>query len=240
MILGIVCCIGLILASCATQILPPFSSEKWHIDQYSGNAKSNSGLELGFGSEWMITDTTLIQSAEQVAKYPRLAGYLNRGISRFPEITVDSICFYNPARGLLFVFYHQNKPLKPTAEITLYADSMAVYSKETTRLFGWMNTCIDDDSWENGPIKSVYSNFHYDKGDRQFVFLQRIPYKDTNIAVFHICSTRPKKGKWWEDYPRGVFWNVDLGNTDNIELISAYLNSARTVAVSNLQIIQSR
>ncbi|TGG36691.1 hypothetical protein EZ315_12720 [Duncaniella freteri] len=43
------------------QRLPPFSSESWHIDSYSGNAKSNTGLEFGFGCEWMITDTALIQ-----------------------------------------------------------------------------------------------------------------------------------------------------------------------------------
>ena len=235
-----ICCLALSLASCTIQRLPPFSSESWHIDSYSGNAKSNTGLEFGFGCEWMITDTALIQTSEQIASFPKLAEYLTQGIRQFPEIVVDSIYFYNPARGLLFVSYHQKKPLKPNTEITLYNDSMAVYSKEFTRIFGWMNTYIEDDGWENGPVESVYSNLHYNKGDKQFVLLQRIPYKDKNIAVFHICSSMPKKGKWWEEYPRGIFWRVDLGNTDNIEHIASYLNSARTVAVSNLQIIQSK
>ena len=70
----------------------------------------------------MITDTALIQTSEQIASFPKLAEYLTQGIRQFPEITVDSIYFYNPARGLLFVSYHQNKPLKPNTEITLYND----------------------------------------------------------------------------------------------------------------------
>ncbi|WP_286141552.1 hypothetical protein, partial [Duncaniella freteri] len=139
----IICCLALSLASCTMQRLPPFSSESWHIDSYSGNAKSNTGLEFGFGCEWMITDTALIQTSEQIASFPKLAEYLTHGIRQFPEITVDSIYFYNPARGLLFVSYHQNKPLKPNTEITLYNDSMTVYSKEFTRIFGWMNTYIE-------------------------------------------------------------------------------------------------
>lgn len=239
--LTILCCLGLVVTSCSTHKFPSFSTSKWNIDQYSGNAVSNSGLEFGFGCEWMIKDTTLIQSSEQLERYSKLADYLNKAIGRFPEIFVDSIYFYNPARGLLFASYHHNKPLKPTAEVSLCADSMAAYSKEYARIFGQIHSFIDDEhSWENGPFNSVYSNLRYDKKNKQFVLLQRIPYKGQNVAVFHICSSIPQKGKWWEEYPEGVFWNVDFGNTDNIEIIAFYLNSARTTAVSNLQINESK
>lgn len=234
-LMSIICCSGLLLASCGTQRLPSFSSERWSVDGRSGDAVSTTGLELGFGFDWMVTDTTLIQSDEEMARYPKLAEFLGKGIALFPEITVDSLLLYNPERGLLFATYHQNKPLKPTAEISLYDESMAVYSKEFARIFGWMDTYIEEKGWENGPENSVYSNMHYDKKKRQFVLLQRIPYREMNIAVFHICASRPKRGAWWEEYPGGVFWNIDLGNTDNIEHISSYLNSARTVAVSNLE-----
>lgn len=238
----------MMLPSCSSSIdlsrgiggkLPPFSKQVWHVDPYNGHAISSSGLELGFGFEWMVTDTILFQTPAQISSYPKLAHYLANGISQFPELAVDSIYFYNPYRGLLFATYHQIKPLKPTIEISLYNDSTPVYSKEYARIFGDIDTYVEDTGWENGPESSVYSNMHYSKKNRQFVLLQRIPYNGMDIAVFHICSTKPKKRKWWEDYPYYIFWNTDLGNTDNIEHIASYLHSARTVAVANLRTVQN-
>ena len=221
-----------------TTKLPPFSTQVWNVDPRSGNARSSSGLELGFGFEWWATDTVLLQNDGQISAYPKFQDYLAKGLRKFPEIVVDSIYFYNLSRKLLFVEYHQARPLKPTAEISLYDDSIPVYSKECARIFGNMDTYIEDTGWENGPVGSVYSNIRYSKKDRQFVLLQRIPYKGRNIAVFHICTTIPKKGKWWEEYPYCIFWRTDFGNPDNLEHISSYLNSARTVAVENLQLSQ--
>ena len=67
------------LASCtATHTLPPFSSQRWHVDPRSGNAVSTSGVELGFGSEWMVTDTTLMQTPA-VLVYPSSITYDEAG-----------------------------------------------------------------------------------------------------------------------------------------------------------------
>lgn len=219
--------------------LPPFSRQHWRVDPRNGHAISSSGLELGFGYEWRVTDTILFQTPARIATYPKLAHYLANGISQFPEIAVDSIYFYNPYRRLLFATYHQVKSLKPTIEISLHNDSIPVYSKEYARIFGHIDTHVEDTGWENGPISSVYSNMRYSKKDRQFVLLQRIPYRGKNIAVFHICTSRPKKGKWWEDYPYYIFWRTDFGNTDNIEHIASYLHNARTVAVANLKLAKN-
>lgn len=224
------------LTSCTTQQLPAFSHQHWHVDSYSGNAISSSGLELSFGSEWMITDTTLMQTSEQIAYFPKLSAYLADGIAQFSEIETDSILFYNPHRGLLFVTYHQKKPLKPTSEIYLYDETTDVYSKEYSRLFGNKTTHIDEDGWENGPINSVYTNVRYRPRHKQAVILHRIPGKNNNIAVFQILTTNPQKGKWWENYPSGTFWNIDLGNTDNIDRISAVLHSSQNLAVENLKL----
>ena len=49
-------------------------------------------------------------------------------------------------------------------------------------------------------------------------------------------SIRPTKGKWWIDYPRGMFRTTDVGNIDNLETISLFLQSSRTTAVSNLNL----
>lgn len=217
--------------------MPLFSTQHWHIDSL-GNAKSSSGLEFGFGSEWMVTDTALIQTPEKMCSYSKLSSFLAKGMGQFREIAVDSIYFYNPARGLLFVAYHQVKPLKPTVEVSLHNDTIPVYSKEYARIFGVMNTYIDDKGWENGPVNSVYSNVRYNVKAKQFVLLQRIPYRGGNIAVFHICATIPKKGKWWEEYPSNIFWSTDLGNLDNIEKVASFLHSSRTVAVANLLLSQ--
>ncbi len=224
------------LTSCKSYQLPPFSGQRWHVDRYSGNALSTAGLELAFGSEWMVTDTSLIQTSEQVADYPKLSSHLAKGIAKFPEIAVDSVLFYNPHRGLLFVTYHQVKPLKPTSEISVYKDLTGLYSTEYAGIFGNATTHIDDSGWENGPAESVYSNVRYSLRDKRMVLLQRIP-GDPGIAVFQICVTIPKRGKWWEEYPRGTFWNIDLGNLENIEQISYFLQSSRTLAVSNLKLV---
>lgn len=235
--------LALLLSGCVSSgvkktVLPPFTSEHWHVDEYSGHAKSSSGLEFGFGSEWMVTDTALIQTQEQLAPYPKLSSYFAKGISKFPEIGVDSIYFFNPDRGLLFVEYHQKEPLKPSSEISLVPDSMPVYSREYARIFGMMTPFVDPNGFEQGPSNSVYTNVRYDMKKKQFVLLQRIPYKGRNVAVFHICSSVPKRGKWWEEYPVHIFWGIDLGNPENIEGVSSYLESARTVAVSNLLLSQ--
>ncbi len=223
------------LASCtATHTLPPFSSQRWHVDPRSGNAVSTSGVELGFGSEWMVTDTTLMQTPAQLASYPKLPSHLAKGIAQFQEIAVDSIYFYNPHRGLLFVRYHQEKPLKPTSEIQLFDDSAQVYSREYANMFGDLTTHIEDDGWENGPSTSVYSNVRYRPGRRQLVMLQRLP---GGIAVIQICATNPRKGKWWEDYPPGTLWNIDLGDPASVEHIATFLQSSRTLAVSNLRLL---
>lgn len=226
----------LILASCATHKLPAFSSQQWHVDAHSGNAVSTSGLELAFGSEWMITDTTLLQSSRQIADFPKLSEHLANGIAQFPEIEVDSILFYNPHRRLLFATYHQVKPLKPTSEIYQSGDAAGDYSKEYARIFGTQYTSIDDSGWEKGPTNSVYANVHYHPKDKCVVLMQRIPYNDRQIAVFQIWASIPKRGKWWEEYPRGTFMNVDFGNTDNIEIISNLLHSSRNLAIENLKL----
>ncbi len=233
-------CLAAVLTSCTAYRLPSFSNQSWHVDPLSGNAVGSSGIELAFGSEWLVRDTSLIQNPTRMLDYPGLTSYLAGGISQFPEIVVDSVYFYNPHRGLLFVTYHQAKPLKPTSEISLVNDTAAAYSKEYSRIFGNMTTYIEDTGWEKGPEESVYTNIHYSPRNKMFVLLQRIPYKGKNIAVFHIRTTKPKKGKWWQEYPRGTFWKIDLGNTDNLESISSFLHSSRTTAVSNLRLSQPK
>lgn len=232
MILAVAICI----TSCSTHRLPAFSAQRWHVDSYTGNAVSTSGLELAFGSEWMITDTTLMQTSGHIADFPKLSEYLADGIAQFPEIAVDSVLFYNPHRRLLFVTYHQVKPLRPTSEIYLHDDTTGAYSKEYARMFGTQYTSIDDTGWENGPTNSVYTNVHYRPKDKRVVLLQRIPFPGKNIAVFQIWATNTKRGKWWENYPLGTFWNVDFGDTDNIERISNLLQSSRNLAVENLKL----
>ena len=226
-------CLGLV--SCTPYRLPSFSSQQWHVDAHSGNAISTGGLEFGFGSEWMITDTTLIQTSEQMERYSKLPSYLAKGIAEFSEIEVDSIYFYNPHRGLLFASYRQVKPLKPTSEIYLN-DEGSVYSKEYAHLFGALNTYIEDDGWENGPANTVYVNVRYTPRAKRLVLLHRIPYRGNNLAIFHICATNARKGKWWEGYPPGTFWNIDLGDAANIECIAAFLHSSRSEAVANLRL----
>lgn len=228
-----------LFAACSSHRLPAFANQQWHIDRYSGNAVSSSGIELAFGSEWMITDTTLMQTSAQVADFPKLESHLANGIARFPEIEVDSVLFYNPSRGLLFVTYHQVKPLKPTSEIFLYDGTTAVYSEEYARLFGLHDTSVDDTGWENGPTNSVYSNVRYIPRHRQLVQLQRIPGKD-NIGVFQIWTTDTKSGKWTANYPKGSMNYISLGHAGNIERISATVQSSRNLAVENLKLTLSR
>lgn len=230
----------LFLASCSTHKLPAFSNQQWHVDAYSGNAVSTSGLELAFGSEWMITDTTLMQSLRQIEDFPKLSEHLAHGIAQFPEIEVDSILFYNPHRGLLFTTYHQVKPLKPTSEIYLHDETSGAYSEEYARIFGNQYTSIDDSGWENGPTSSVYTNVNFRPKDKRIVLLLRIPDNGQNIAVFQIWASIPKGGKWWEVYPMGTFTNVDFGNFDNIETISNLLHWLRNTAVENLRLSQSK
>ncbi len=235
------CCYGLLLlciclASCTPARIPAFSTQHWHVDSITGNAVSSSGLELGFGSEWLITHTSLIQTPEQLNAYPALASFLADGISQFDEIVVDSIYFYNPHRGLLFVTYHQLKPLKPDSEISLYDETSEIYSKEYARIFGNETSFIDDDSWLDGPVNTVFTNVRFRPGKKKLVLLQRIPYNGTDIAVIQIAKTQPKKGKWWEDYPRGTFWTMDLGDPDNVSRLTSFLHSARSTAVANLRL----
>lgn len=239
-IISLIAGAALFLASCSTHKLPAFSNQQWHVDAYSGNALSTSGLELAFGSEWMITDTTLMQSLRQIEVFPKLSEHLAHVIARFPEIEVDSILFYNPHRGLLFTTYHQVKPLKPTSEIYLPDETSEAYSEEYARIFGNQYTSIDDSGWENGPTNSVYTNVGYRPKDKRIVLLLRIPYNDQNIAIFQILASIPKCGKWWEMYPRGTFMNVDFGNSDNIEKISNLLHWSRNTAVENLRLSLSK
>lgn len=228
--------VALMLASCSTHKLPAFSNQQWHVDAYSGNAVSTSGLELAFGSEWMLKDTTLMQSLRQIEDFPKLSELLVYGIARFPEIEVDSILFYNPHRRLLFTTYHQVKPLKPTSEIYLHDETSGAYCEEYARIFGNQYTSIDYSGWENGPTNSVYTNVHYRPKDKCIVLLMRIPNNDQNIAVFQILASIPKGSKWWEGYPRGTFMSVDFGNTDNIETISNLVQWSRNTAVENLRL----
>lgn len=79
-------CLVVALTSCTTQKLPSFSNQTWHIDYISDNAVSSSGMKLGFGSEWLIRDTTLIQTSAQMQKYPKLESYLVKVISQFGDI----------------------------------------------------------------------------------------------------------------------------------------------------------
>lgn len=231
---------ALFLTSCSTHKLPAFSNQQWHVDAYSGNAVSTSGLELAFGSEWMITDTTLMQSLQQIENFPKLSEHLAHGIAQFPEIEIDSILFYNPHRGLLFTTYHQVKPLKPTSEIYMHDETSGAYSEEYARIFGNQYTSIDDSGWENGPTCSVYTNVSYHPKDKRLVLLLRIPNNNQNIAVFQIWASIPKSGKWWEMYPMETFTNVDFGNFENIETISNLLHWSRNTAVENIRISQSK
>lgn len=228
--------VGLLLslASCKTHQLPAFSDQQWHVDSFSGNAVSTEGLELAFGSEWMITDTTLIQTDAQLLRYPELSSYLAKGMEHFPEIAVDSLLFYNQSRRLLFFTYHQVKPLKPLSEIYLYNESGGVYSTEYARIFGEQYIYIDDSGWEAGPTNSVYVNASYHPKDKQLVLLQRIPYNNLNIAVLEICSTIPRGDKWLYQYPRYTFFETDLGK--NIVKIASIIEDSKNRAVENLKL----
>ncbi len=228
--------VSVCLTSCTSPHLPAFSTQTWHVDAYTGNAVSSAGLEVAFGAEWMITDTTLIQTSARMADFPKLADFLAAGIAQFPEIAVDSVLFYNPHRGLLFATYHQLRPLKPATEICLYDEPGGAYSPEFAKLFGRQYTHMDDSGWENGPENSVYTNAHYRPAKKQIVSLQRIPFRDCNIAVFQIWATGAKGSGHPGDYPPGTFWNIDLGDTDNIEIVSAALQASRNLAVENLKI----
>lgn len=235
-IIGLYVC----LVSCNTQQLPAFSRQQWHVDSYSGNAVSTSGLEVAFGCEWMITDTTLIQTDARLARYPKLSSYLAKGLSRFPEIEVDSVLFYNPDRVLLFFTYHQVKPLKPSAEICLYDDTTAVYSPEYARIFGHQYTYIDETGWEGGPTNTVYANVCYRPKDKQLILLQRIPFNGANVAVLQMFATRPKGDKWVDNYPPHTLWALDFGNLDNIVSVASLIHSSNSLAVDNLRLAQNK
>ncbi len=226
------------LASCSSPRLPMFSTQKWHVDSYSGHAVNTAGQELAFGCEWWIADTALIQTREQLAVYPKLEGFLAKNIAQFPEIEVDSILFFNPARGLLFVNYHPVKSLRPTAETYLYDESGSVYSEEYARLFGMRYRYVDESGWEDVPTKSVYTNIKFLPGKRQLILLHRLPSKKGNIAVFNFMVTKPGRGKWWEEYPRGTFTTVDLKNPEGLYSISHFIHSSGNLAVENMKVLQ--
>ena len=83
---------------------------------------------------------------------------------------------------------------------------------------------------------TVYVNVRYTPRAKRLVLLHRIPSRGNNLAIFHICATNAREGKWWEGYPPGTFWNIDLGDADNIECIAAFLHSSRSEAVANLRL----
>lgn len=230
--------LGLALTSCASRTLPSFSNQYWHVDAHSGHAVSSKGLELAFGGDWMVTDTTLMQNRTQISAFPKLENSLAKGLASFPEIGVDSLLFYNPHRGLLFFTYHLLKPLKPSSEIYLYDPETSAYSKEYARIFGRQYTAFDESGWENGPVHSVFTNVHYSPKAGRLVLLQRLPpMTGQNIAVLQIIQSIPSKGEWWKDFPRGFFTNKDLRKPDNIEGIGAFLHSSRNLAVENLRLL---
>lgn len=226
----------LLLASCSSVTLPPFSAQNWHIDKYSGHAVSNDGMDLAFGSEWLVTDTTLIQNDECFTRYPALRPYLNDALGLFPEISVDSILFYNPHRGLVFALYHQEKPMKPVTQIFDNKNQdNCDWLRQYNSVYGTVESYIEDGEWESGPVMSVFTNLRYNRHKKLVVQLQRVPYCGQDLAIFSIYRTRPKNFRR-EDFPGYPFWNRDLGDFENFEVIGNVLHNGRTHAIENLRL----
>lgn len=163
---------ALLLASCRSVTLPPFSEQQWHIDKYSGHAVSNAGMELAFGSEWLVTDTTLVQNDGQLNQYQALRPYLKDALDLFPEITVDSILFYNPHRGLVFALYHQDKPMKPVTQIIDNKNQdNCDWLRQHNNVYGTLSAYIEDGEWEAGPETSVFTNLRYKRRKKLIVQL---------------------------------------------------------------------
>ena len=67
--------------------------------------------------------------------------------------------------------------------------------------------------------------------------MQRVPYRNRDIAIFFICRTAPKNVRLDDYYPFfQPFWGRDLGDLESVEVIAACLHNARTHAIENLRL----
>lgn len=232
-----------LLTSCHSAKLLTFSGRTWRMSGIN-HAVSNDGMELSFGSPWLLTNMDmLIQSEEEIEAYPEMKVHLRKAFSLYPEIEVDSIYFYNPARKLVFASYHQRKPLKPITELCEAPEEKDLDGKNTyekmkpyyDEVFGRTYAWSDIDGWQKGPTQSVYFNLRKNKRDKLMVQLQRLPYNDGSLAIFSILQTEPKKYHS-ENFPMNPYWKYDINELETIELISFWLHGSQTYAIDNLRL----
>lgn len=221
--------IALTLASCAGVREIPFASESWTVNATTGNIE-NAGSRYSFTlcTDVIEPDLPVIGSEAEARNYNGLQLYLNRICAQL-EVDCDSILLYAPTHGLMIVETAGDKQWKPR--------SLSSNLQEERPYTAWVR---DDDTedWNRKPDE-IYTNVILDKREKQLLVVDRLTYKNRNLAIIRIIQTRTPKFKSIGLPASSGTW-ADVTDPTCLEPISNWIEGHRKFAIENYRLGLSR
>lgn len=219
------------MMSCSSCKSITFSHQRWNIEKASGNVvSSDSTMKFTFGHNFLVDPAmTIISNRDSLSNYPGVEEYIQKICASF-AIRVDSVLFYAPIYGVLFVEYTDLSSPLPPHSIT--AD-MEKHSYSTS----WMRN-IEEERWDRGK-KEMYTNIVLHKYNKQLLVLDRFSYGNKNIGRISILQTNLRKLKKM-GLPQWTFHWADLTKPRSLEIIADFFKTRREVSIENYLIDLNR
>lgn len=215
----------LVLTSCAGIKDIPFSTGRFHMDANTGYIQNvDSTLRFTFCSKVIEPDMLIIDNENQAARYRELHKYLNNICSQL-NVNCDSILFYTPSNGKMFVEISEPNAWKPRSQTTNMA--------EDDPYTAWVR---DDDAeqWIRQPDE-LYSNVLLNKRKKQILVIDRFNYGKKRVALIHIIQSPTKQflkiglPQWTETW-------ADVTDPTCLEPISNWIDGHRKIAIENYRL----
>lgn len=214
--------LSLLMVGCGSVKNVPFSSHSWHINPISGNIEStDTSYSFTLCSDVVEPELPLIGNDNEVKTHKGLKAYLNKICSHI-EVKCDSILFYAPTKGLLIVSITEDKLWKPRSL------SANVLTEKPYTL--WVRD-DDVDDW-NRKTDEIYTNVLLDKAAKQLLVIDRLTYKNSDVALIHIIQTETRRFKSLGLPAWSGTW-ADVTDPTCFEPIANWLDGHRKVAFEN-------
>lgn len=200
------------VCSCASTSPLNFAKHKWNIDSLNGDVvNEDRTICFTYGNVLVDPSMPIISDSGSVAMHKGVDKYLEKTCKNF-AINVDSILYYAPLQGVLYIEYKDATPiLKPSSITTNMKQNENAYTI-------WVR---DDDveSWQR-KSDEMYTNVVLNKRYKQILVLDRFTYGNKNIGRISILQTNTNH------------W-ADVTNPKYMEIVADFIVSRRNVSIVN-------
>lgn len=224
-----------VISSCSSPKDIVFANREWRVSDYYGQIiDKDTTYRMTFGDVLIPDPLTIVSSADSVALYPGMYGFL-ADILHTAHLDSAEILFYAPEMQTMFVRpKNMMPPIRPNSISTPMSDEQP-YTM-------WVNDG-DVENW-NREASEMYTYTYFDKRKKQLLIVDLYDYGDIPIAQITIFQSKTKATSKFavrETIRRSFYEIHDLKYyTRDIEFWSNNVEARRARAFANYKIGQEQ